>query len=83
MCIPYPCFHVIASEAKQSHECFFPPRLLRHCVPRNDEREGNIDDLLNVEKEGCVTKVVDEYMRLMLPITYDTMAHGFTSQRSG
>jgi len=59
--IPYPYFHVIASEAKQSHGCFFPPRLLWHCVPRNDKREGNIDDLLNLEKEGRVTKVVDEY----------------------
>ncbi len=33
-------------------------------MPRNDEREGNIDDLLNLEKEGCVTKVVDEYTML-------------------
>jgi len=29
--------------------------------PRNDEGEGNIDDLLNLEKEECITKVVDEY----------------------
>jgi len=38
----------------------------------NDKREGNIDDLLNLEKEGCVTKVVDEYIGLnflrILPI---------------
>ncbi len=25
--------------AKQSHSCLLPPRLLQHCVPRNDERK--------------------------------------------
>ena len=58
--IPYPYSHVIASEAKQSHDCFFPPRLLRHFVPRNDKREGNIDDLPNLEKGGCVTNHMND-----------------------
>ncbi len=54
--------------AKQSHSCPLPPRLLQHCVPRNDERRKYLPPSTTLEKEGCVIKVVDEYKDLTIGI---------------